>query len=145
MLTPILMGVTKLSGEGESLGVEVVEDGVPQVDAQGNPLTVAGYVERIKSNENYAGAFAGTSQSGGGGQPSGDGDNKGGRQPDGNGDGNGDGDRGGMLPDTVVNGFSLATAGVKEKVAFLERARAYFEEQGNPNPHGAAESAMLNL
>jgi hypothetical protein len=70
LLKPILLEKTRLVGDpeaGEDLRVEIMEGDTPLVDADGNRLTISGYVTRLRENEEYAGAFKGTGNSGGGG------------------------------------------------------------------------------
>ena len=91
LLQPILMQATSLAGEDDALHVEVQKDGVPLVDGDGNLLSVEGYVQRLRDDEAFAGAFKGSGQSGGGGS---------GEQPPGPGSpGPGQGDGGGIPPE----------------------------------------------
>ena len=89
LLQPILMQATKLAGQDDDNGdlrVEIFKDDVMLVDGEGRSLTVEGYVERLRADEAYAGAFKGTGNSGGGGEGGG-----GGKPPAGGGDGGGGG------------------------------------------------------
>lgn len=107
LLQPILMQRTKLVGDptaGEDLRVEVQDGGVAQVDGEGKLLSVAAYVERLRQDEAFAGAFKGTGNSGGGGA-GGDG-GKGGSGPGGN---------GGGMPAELAN-FRRGTATALQKV-----------------------------
>lgn len=70
LLQPILMQATKLVGadnDESELAVEVHRDGVMLVDGDGKGLTVDGYVQRLREDDAFAGAFKGTGSSGGGG------------------------------------------------------------------------------
>jgi len=110
LLQPILMAKTTLVGDaaaGEELRVEIQENGVAQVDGDGKLLSVKGYVERLRDDEDYAGAFKGSGNSGGGGSgdPSGDG-NRGGK-------GNGGG-----IPPELAN-FRRSTCTTRQKVDMI--------------------------
>ena len=111
LLQPILMQATRLAGEMEGdddLRVEVVVDDVPLVDGEGQPLTVEGYVQRLREDEAYAGAFKGSGSTGGGG--SGD------RPPGGGGGGGGNG--GGIPPE--LTDFRRNGASALQRVAALK-------------------------
>jgi hypothetical protein len=95
LLQPILMQATRLAGQDDDNGelrVEIFKDDIMLVDGEGRSLTVEGYVERLRADEAYAGAFKGTGHSGGGGS----GDTK----PAGGGGGGGDG---GGIPPELAN------------------------------------------
>lgn len=108
LLQPILMQATKLVGDpaaGEELRVEVHQGGTPLVDGEGKLLSVQAYVERLRQDDAYAGAFKGTGNTGGGG--SGD------PLPGG---GPGGGGNGGGIPPELAN-FRRNTATPRQKVA----------------------------
>ena len=95
LLQPILMQATALAGDDdENLRVEVLKDGVKLVDGDGNDLSVEGYVERLREDEAFAGAFKGTGHSGGGGS---------GEQPPGPGGGAPNGGDGGGIPPELAS------------------------------------------
>ncbi len=131
LLQPILMSKTTLVGDaaaGEELRVEIQEDGVAQVDGDGKLLTVKGYVERLRSDDAYAGAFKGTGGTGGGG--SGETPPKGGPGPKGGGDG---------MPPELAN-FRRSTCTNRQKVDMLR----HLEKVHNGN-QPAIDSAYLAL
>ena len=110
LLQPILMQKTKLVGDpaaGEELRVEIHENGTPLVDGEGQLLSVKAYVDRLRQDEAYAGAFKGTGNSGGGG----------GGPDDPPGGGGGGGDGGGIPPE--LQNFRRSTCTNVQKVKML--------------------------
>lgn len=110
LLQPILMQKTKLVGDpakGEDLRVEIHENGTPLVDGEGQLLSVKAYVDRLRKDEAYAGAFKGTGNSGGGGGG-----------PDDPPGGGGGGGNGGGIPPELAN-FRRSTCTMVQKVKML--------------------------
>lgn len=64
LLLPYVKGRTRLSDNG---GVEVLNDkGEPMVKADGAPVSISEFVGQLKASADFAGAFQGTTHSGGG-------------------------------------------------------------------------------
>lgn len=132
LLQPILMQATKLVGDpaaGEELRVEIQEGGVVQVDGEGNQLSVMAYVERLRENDAFAGAFKGTGNTGGGGA--------GGEGGEGGSGGGGGG--GGGIPPELAN-FRRSTATNRQKVDM----RRWLEKQ-HPKDQKAQDDAYFKL
>ena len=122
LLQPILLDRAKLVGDptkGEDLRIEIHDGGTPLVDGDGNLLGVKAYVERLKEDDNFKGAFKGTGNSGGG--ASGDGAAPGG------GSGSG-GANGGGIPPELAN-FRRSTATPQEKVKMLRHLETLHDSQ----------------
>lgn len=136
LLQTTVMQAARLVGEEDSdeLSVQVYDPDtdVMLVDGEGKPLSVQGYVERLKADDRFAAAFKGTGSSGSGAPADGDGDT-------GKPAGGGDGGAGGGIPTDLAN-FKRGSATHRQRIDAIRK----LQEQ-NGGDYNAAEEAYLNL
>jgi len=73
LLMPHILGSAKMRKTGDKYIVEIVDEaGTPRIDDAGNPMTIAGLVDEMKGNEEFAAGFDGSGSSGTGGGGAGD-------------------------------------------------------------------------
>ncbi len=69
LLLPHVLNSTRTVEKDGKFIVEVIRDGVVQIDGKGNPISIDDFVGQMRSSETFARAFDGEGQSGGGKQP----------------------------------------------------------------------------
>jgi len=135
LLQSQVMGAARLEGEdgSDELSVRVYdpETNVMLVDKDGQPLSVQGYVERLKTDERFAPAFKGSGHSGGGAPTDGDGETS---KPDGEGEGAG---AGAPVDLATVRRSSLDAASRVKVIRYLQ--------EQNGGDYSKAEEAFFAL
>lgn len=136
LLQTTVMQAARLIGDEDSdeLSVQVYDPDtdIMLVDGEGKPLSVKGYVERLRQDERFAPAFKGTGNSGSGAPADGDGDSA---TPG----GGGDGGTGGGIPTDLAN-FRRSQATPRQRIDVIRK----LQEQAKGD-YNAAEEAYLNL